>query len=213
MFWQKNYIDNTESRLGREGTYLLSFESDATPYHPGDNPRGWRRWQGTLEIQNAELVSIVPMDASYPNQSAVVREDGTVLFDTQTRGDTSSYLVTLRGLSRNSVLKFDVVENRETGGAPPIYRQQQRVPADSFTLAFKDLQNGQVQHEQTVDVYTDRTLLRRVDMSDDKSKREVSIEVLDTGKRQGDYYYLRVVQANDAIAWSSPIWVGGHKKQ
>ena len=27
----------------------------------------------------------------------------------------------------------------------------------------------------------------------------------------GLYYYVRVVQANDAIAWSSPVWIGGHK--
>jgi len=26
---------------------------------------------------------------------------------------------------------------------------------------------------------------------------------------QGDYYYFKVEQANDAIAWSSPIWIGG----
>ena len=29
----------------------------------------------------------------------------------------------------------------------------------------------------------------------------------------GDYYFLRVQQVNDALAWSSPVWVGGLASQ
>ncbi len=32
----------------------------------------------------------------------------------------------------------------------------------------------------------------------------------DEDPRQGDYYYVRIRQANDAMAWSSPVWVGGY---
>ena len=35
-------------------------------------------------------------------------------------------------------------------------------------------------------------------------KPEVVIEI---------YYYVRVRQVNDAMAWSSPVWVGGFPSQ
>ena len=58
------------------------------------------------------------------------------------------------------------------------------------------------------DYPTDGITLRRI-VTD--GAREISIDVSDEDQPdQGDYYYLRVEQANDAIAWSSPIWVGGY---
>ena len=37
---------------------------------------------------------------------------------------------------------------------------------------------------------------------------QTSFEVRDTGDgSQADWYYVRVVQANGQLAWSSPIWV------
>ena len=30
--------------------------------------------------------------------------------------------------------------------------------------------------------------------------------------RQGDDYSVRVRQANDAFAWSSPVWIGGYRR-
>ena len=59
-------------------------------------------------------------------------------------------------------------------------------------------------------MYTDRvTLRRRVE----DGVREVTFEIDDISDRQGDYYFVRVRQANDALAWSSPIWIGGHLKR
>lgn len=29
------------------------------------------------------------------------------------------------------------------------------------------------------------------------------------GTRQGDYYFVRVMQLDGGIAWASPVWVGG----
>jgi hypothetical protein len=39
---------------------------------------------------------------------------------------------------------------------------------------------------------------------------EVQFTVDDMGEIQGDYYFVRVTQTNDAAAWSSPIWVGSY---
>ena len=111
---------------------------------------------------------------------------------------------------RTARIQFDVVENRETGGAPPVYRQPQRVSAESFSLALRDFEAGRIEHRQQVDAYTDRVILRRVQSG---GSLEQHFSFTDNGTRQGDYYYLRVVQSNDGIGWSSPVWIGGHPKQ
>ncbi len=211
VLWSESYLDNKDARTGREDTFLLSFASDSTPFHRGDNPRGWRAWEGTLEVIGADLVNIEAYDASFPLQNVTRTDEANrVIFNTKTRGDTSSFLIELANITRTARLQFDIVENRETGGGPPIYRQPQRVAAVSFAMALRDMEDGKVEYTQTVDAYTDRATLRRI-ITD--GPREVSFNLTDTGNRQGDYYFVRVVQANDAIAWSSPVWVGGYNKK
>ena len=102
------------------------------------------------------------------------------------------------------------METLETGGAPPFYRPAQRVPAESFSLALRDMQDGEVGHTQMIDDYLDRTTLRRI-VTD--GPKQVSMRHTDTSDKHGDYYFIRVVQANDAMAWSSPVWIGGHGKR
>lgn len=211
VVWQQSYLDQAEDKLNETETLLLSFSSASDPFHRHDNPRGWRAWEGTLEIENATVERIEPVDTSFPLQSVRRSEKGNqFVFATKTRGDSSSYLLTLSDVQRSTRLNIDLVETRESGGAPPIYRPQQDIPADSFSLALRDMADGRVTHEQTVDHYTDRTTLRRV-ITD--GAKEVAFSFTDSGAKQGDYYFVRVVQANDAIAWSSPVWIGGHNKK
>lgn len=212
VVWEQSYLDRPDDRLDKTENFLLSFASSSDPFHPFDNPRGWRHWEGTLEIENATLLDITPMDASMPLQRADTNPEqpGRITFNTQTRGDSSSFLLKLGNIQRGTTLRFDLVESRESGGAPPIYRPAQRVPADSFTLRLRDLSGGSVSHTQLLDGYMDTTVLRRV-ITD--GAREVTVTHQDTSDKEGDYYFLRVVQANDAIAWSSPVWIGGHSKQ
>jgi len=212
VLWEQSYLHNKDERLNKEDTFLLSFSSASVPFHPQDNPRGWRGWEGTLEVHNASLDSIEPVDAGFPMQTVETSSENSnrVTFSTKTRGDSSSYLIKLSGVQRSTRIDFDLVETLETGGAPPFYRPAQRVPAESFSLRFRDLQNGEIGHTQMVDDYLDRTTLRRI-ITD--GPRELSISHSDTSNKHGDYYFIRVVQANDAIAWSSPIWIGGHNKR
>ena len=207
VLWEQSYLDNDEQRPSKRGTFLLSFSSAANPYHPNDNPRGWRGWEGTLEVHDATLESIEPLDAGFPQQTANASGESAnrIVFSTKTRGDSSSYLLKLSGVQRTTRIDFDLVETLESGGAPPFYRPPRRVPAESFSLSVKDLQNGEVGHTQLVDGYMDRAALRQVKTD---GPREVTISHTDESDKQGDYYFLRVVQANDAMAWCSPIWIG-----
>ena len=80
----------------------------------------------------------------------------------------------------------------------------------SFDLPLSQLEEGQITQTQAVDVYTDRIQLQRINPA---GKTMLDLELSDESTRHGDYYYLRVIQTNDAIAWSSPIWIGGHPIQ
>lgn len=210
--WQQDYYKNENDKILAEDSFLLSFASDSKPLNPGDNPRGWRNWRGTIEIDNAELLLATGQD--FHNrffQSLTVDEDNPNLlhFATQSRGDTSSILLELSGIRRNTELKIKLESSRETGGAPPIYRQPQNIDAVEIKLAVRDLEHGRSVAHLQVDAYTDRIVLRRVVT---QGEQDVSFEFTDTGDREGDYYYIRVRQANDAQAWSSPVWVGGYPK-
>lgn len=212
ILWEQSYLDPLSDRTNRSDTFLLSFASQSKPHHPGDNPRGWRVWSGTLEVVNAELVSIEPYDSNLPTQTVGLSNEvpNRATFDTRTRGDTSSYLVRLNNIGRTTKVRFDLTEALETGGAPPIYRAPQRVPAVTFELAARDIENGVVSFEQPVDDYVDTVQLRRVVLD---GERVIEFNISDTSNRHGDYYFVRIVQANDAIAWSSPVWIGGYGKR
>ena len=208
--WQKSYVDNS-SRVNREATFLLTFDSDSTPFHRGDNPRGWRTWEGTLNVLNANIESITPWDASFPQTIQPSKDDpNTVIFSTKTRGDTSSFLVKLTDIQRTARIQFDLIEALELGGGPPIYRKPQRVPALSFALALRDMEQGKLQQTQVFDGYKDTVSLRRIV---EDGAMHTTFELTDTSDIHGDYYFVRVKQVNDAVAWSSPIWVGGHPPQ
>ena len=69
--------------------------------------------------------------------------------------------------------------------------------------------NGESTHEHVpMKDYVDHIRVRRI-VTD--GARDVSFELNDQGTQQGDYYYVRAVLTNDAIAWSSPVWIGGYK--
>jgi hypothetical protein len=84
------------------------------------------------------------------------------------------------------------------------------VAGASVTLGLKDLSGGRFSQSVDAGDYVDTVSVRKVIS---EGQREVNFELTDQGERQGDYYFVRVRQANDAMAWSSPIWVGGHPKR
>ena len=210
--WQQSYLDAETKRNQRDLTLLLNFESASKPTNPGDNPRGWRTWDGTMQFFDAEILEIKAVDANFPLQALDASEmaSNLIRFATKTRGDSSSYLIKLENTGRDARIQLDLVEALETGGAPPVYRAKERSAAASFSLALRDISKGAVTHNLPVDAYTDSVTVRHVH---DTGVLDVEVSVDDESLRQGDYYYLRVVQANDAIAWSSPVWIGGHPAQ
>ncbi len=211
VIWREDYATDRGARNLAGGDFLLTFASPSTPYHPGDNPRGWRWWRGTVEAEGATIAAARDMNFRNVGSQSLDLTDGTALaFSTHTRGGTSSLRLTLADVRRGAKLTVKLLEGREFGGGPPRFRPHAVVPAGTATLELRAMQDGIVTVELPFDEYVDTVTLRRIVV---RGETDVSFTVTDTGPRQGDYYYVRVRQTNDAMAWSSPIWVGGYPKR
>ena len=209
VIWKRDVA--TLADAAADGTYQLTFETPSSPLHPRDNPRGWRHWAGTLKVSGATVASAIPQDFQ-DIASTEFREvsPGVFEFHTQTRGDTSSIALELAEVTESATLELDLVEAMETGGAPQIFSRHNLVPAATVALRVADMTDGRTAAELPMGPWVDRIVLRRVVT---EGPRDLTFSLEDTGTLQGDWYYVRVTQMNDAIAWSSPIWVGGYGKR
>ena len=206
VIWEEEYL--LENSASIEQQLLISFTSDPTPYFSGDAPRGWRHWDGDLNIANATVVDAKSMDFFNPFTQAMVVDNNTISFRTNTRGDTSSILLTLTGVNENATISFDLDETIETGSAPPFYRRHATIAATQTEIALSELEEGKITRTLAGPDYPeDAITIRRVIT---EGTKDISFSFDDHSfPDQGDYYYFKVEQANDAIAWSSPIWIGG----
>lgn len=208
--WSRDYLTDADRSPGGAEALLLSFSSASNPYHSGDNPRGWRHWRGTLTVRNGTLDSARGVDFHNAYFQSLERDPGNpnrLRFSTLTRGDTSSLEMVLAEARRSTSILIELEESQETGGAPPLYRAAQTVPGATLELELGELNGGRLERDVPATDYVDRVQLRR-QLSE--GQRDVRFDLRDNSTSQGDYYFVRVRQANDAMAWSSPIWIGGH---
>ena len=206
--WQQDYLTDTAVASSGPTELLLTFQSGATPHHPGDAPRGWRHWRGELTVEGATIASIAPTDFFNPETQWLTRSRDGVRFATITRGDTSSIRLSLASVRPDAAIVLRLGETKETGSAPPFFRVHQAIPRADVRLRLSDLKGGRLDQAMPFQSYQDGIVVRQVVR---EGTRDVEFAYLDDqDARQGDYYYVRVRQANDAMAWSSPIWVGGY---
>ncbi len=218
--WRRDYLTNVDA--SGDGDFLLTFRSPSEPFHPGDNPRGWRWWRGEIVAQDVVIAAAEGMNVhNVSTQTVDITDGSSIAFSTYTRGGTSSIKLRLVDIRRTAQLTVKLAEGREFGGGPPRFRAHKVVPASEVVLPLRDFERGSeaasegrergtVRRELRFDGYEDVVTLRRIVA---EGEMDVSFSVQDHGDRQGDYYYVRVEQANDAVAWSSPIWVGGFRKR
>jgi hypothetical protein len=210
VLWNEEYL--LEDNPGIEQELLLSFNSDSTPYFSGDMPRGWRHWRGELQVNGAELITAIPQDFYNPTTQYFQQNGNVVSFGTHTRGDSSSIRLRLAEVGPDASISLNLEEATETGWAPPFYRQRATIAATSIELNLAEIVAGIMTRNLPQAEYpNDSVAIRRVING---GERDISFRISDAEQPdQGDYYYFKVEQANDAIAWSSPVWVGGYPSQ
>jgi hypothetical protein len=207
--WHREYGER--GNTSGDTTLRVTFYSDSYPFHPLDNPRGWRHWRGTLTVEDATLKSAHMIDRANARTQHKERDPTTpnqVRFTTNTRGDLRSIDLVLEGASADTRIVLDLEDAVETGSGPPQMRRHQMIPGQRVSMRLGDMRDAELRHDVPFDGYDDQILLRAIHHD---GPLEVEFEFVDDGRmRHGDYYFVRVRQADEATAWSSPIWVGGY---
>jgi hypothetical protein len=204
--WNKDYL--TVER-GRDSVVQVSFESSAEEFFR-ECPRGFRYWTGTLDVIGADIVSIaVPGFQNRYAEFARLDEDNKnrVHFATGTRGRTNAILLELKNIKDDAMIDIQLETATEIQSTGQTYRSPATIPAERVKFRLADMKNGRVRRDFKVDRYQDNITLRSVNPAGSYDRQ---FEVVDRDPYgRGDYYYVRVKQLDGALAWSSPIWVGG----
>jgi hypothetical protein len=189
----------------------VAFESSSEAF-TYDNPRGYRRWKGTLEVKGAQIVGVkTPGFENRYNEKAFIDQKNPtrIHFYTETRGRADVMVVELQGASPNTVFKIHLDAAREYGASSRLVRSPRYLPSEDLKLKFGAMTNGRLVHEFDVDEHTDSLSLQAVN-PEGSMEQEFQYVDLDS-PAPGDYYYVRVTQLDGARAWSSPFWVGRNK--
>ncbi len=208
--WRRELLTDAADNTSSPGAFLLTFASDSDPRQPGDNPRGWRHWRGTIEVRDATLIDASGMDFNNQLLQQIEADAGDpdlLRFSTITRGDTSSIRLDLEDVSRATQVRVTLEPTQETGGAPATYGRHEQLPAAEVKLEIRDFENGETRAQLPAGPREDTITLRRIIT---QGSMDEAFTIDDVSGRQGDYYYVRVRQADDSLAWSSPVWIGGH---
>jgi hypothetical protein len=165
---------------------------------------------GSLKVTDANLVDIQMADSFAADAQKPRRDEddaNKAYFATATRGDSSSIALTLSDIRRGARVELQLQQAVEFGSGPPIFRRHQKVPATEVELAVADVKRDGARAKISFGSYEDSIGLRRVVAG---GPMEMAFEWRDENGLQGDNYYVRVTQLDGAMAWSSPIWVGGY---
>lgn len=204
----EDYLTDTAARSRR---IAVSFASESDP-KIRDNGRGWRPWVGVLSVKGAKIEAF-----SAPGVTNVLTEyvregssPDTLEFDFGSRGNEQIIYIDLDRLAPNAVIELDLKPGRETG-TPLQVATPADYPAMKVQLPVSSIKGGVYTERTPGAVFDDRISLRTVNT---QLEMDRSIDWSDSGPAaEDDNYFVRVTQTDGAMAWTSPVWVGGFSRQ
>jgi len=188
----------------------VRFRSTSEPLTVRVPSRLGRAWVGKIMVDGAAVktVSSPQVEAlnyltewTRPNPARPEEIDFRVV----TRGDSKSIRLKLDGdLAKVKIrvvlteanTPFEGVFNVPAPGAPP------------HKMVAREVAPGS--ERSTGGVFDDDIVVRRIRPAADMDRAFRFVDVKDTA--DADNYYVRVVQADGGVAWSSPAWIGRVKK-
>ncbi len=205
--------------------YQVVFSSSSEPFGKfgsagqgiRDNPRGHRRWGGSIALRGARVAAarlvgkVAPDTDSVRVEATAEGNDGRgakqrVVFDLATRGIERVVELELEGVGDEATLEVSVNPTREAGRAPPVEREDSDFPAVREVFRLAGLGDETAVRAVDGGVTEDRVALRRLPAAgvDDVTMRWGE----ERSAPGGDWYYVKVTQIDGAVAWTSPWWVG-----
>lgn len=212
VIFQKRYasVSSFDSHVFVE----VKLDSDSEVFSRA-NPRGPRPWRGSIEVKGARLVNLRTPAFLNPANDTVERDPknpNRIAISLLTRGRGKGLVLELDGAGSATQIEVQIRESRERAGSPgPRDHPLAVLPAENLTFTLGNMTGGRDLRQFNVE----------------KNIDSIEVQVLPAGlaldqafeysdhddPKPGDYYYVRVVQVDGAMAWSSPFWVGGRSKQ
>lgn len=181
--------------------------SETAPLTPA---RSERAWTGRIIVEGATLAEVTSPQVEALNfltewARPSATDPNAVDFRVTTRGDHKAIRLKLKGDLAKARIRVVLSEGRApldatvtapAAGAAPVV-----IPATEVDPGGERRGGG---------TFADEITVRRIRPAREPDR---TFRFVDTdAPKDGDNYYVRIVQANGGTAWSSPAWVGSVKK-
>ena len=201
-------------RVRSRSALQVAFESSSEVFGAVDNPRGYRVWRGTLEVEGATAHRRAPhrprQPAARPPRVGPGHAAEGALPDPHPRPRRLDP-ARPRWRERADAVHFQLDAAKEAGAAST-RRPLHDIPAADVTLTLDDLDRRQARARDAAGRRACRS--HRAPGGRRPERRSIASSTTPTSiaaleGRRGDYYYVRVTQLDGGRAWTSPFWVGG----
>jgi hypothetical protein len=188
----------------------VRFFSQSEPAAPKTPSRASRTWTGRIVVEGAQVLSVsAPQAEAFNHLTEFARPSAAALnaidFALRTRGDEKAVRIRVAGGLENVRVRVLLPEARVPVEGSAMVPAPGAAPA---TIAARDVDpGGELRGAGTFD---DKIWVRRIRPT---LVRDRTFRFVDRGAvRDGDNYYVRVVQSDGGMAWSSPGWVGAVRR-
>lgn len=200
--WRIDLVRNGETVASREyfdgsttptGRLDLRLDSETDPKERRSRSRGWRRWQGYIEVEGAKLNGF-----STPNTENVYTEFARLSGEADNRVE---FFIRTRGAPKNLELDLSDID---PDAAVRLLADSGKDGRIERVIPIGDLPAGGLSIDAPSGKHMDSLALRWVSPSPERD-RQFSFDLDDASPE--DTFYVRVLQRNGGMAWSSPVKV------
>ncbi len=181
-------FQNASSRPS--GQLEVRFLSETDPFERNVMSRGARPWQGDLLVSGARVLGVETpnVENAYTESARISANDTQMIeFFMRTRGAYRTMVLSLDKVSKGAKVtiransrKLEVSESVDID----------RMPAEGYRIVSVD------------DKHEDEIVMRWIQSP---SERDRPFRFVNKGAEPGDTYYVRIIQTNGGMAWSSPV--------
>lgn len=183
-------MDFMQSANRSSGVVEIRFDSESDPHERNAMSRGARPWRGTLTVNGARILAV-----ETPNVENIYTESAR-LNDSDPR--TVDFFMRTRGAYRSIILQLsDITRGATVSVAATTRGEQVNQVVDLGRLA------GNQQLIASPDgKFSDEVVVRWIKPTTEQDR---AFKFRDATSKSGDTWYVRVIQENGGMAWSSPV--------
>lgn len=192
---------------GKDGPVLVEVRFESTSFVAAKTPaRASRVWEGSVSAAGARIIAVSsPQAEALNNLTEWIRVDPldqtVARFRLSTRGHAKALRLQLDGSLDQVKLTIDL----PTARLP--LRTTLPVPAPGEPiLVIKAHDKDPGSELRGSGEFDDTISVRRITPTTERDRKFQFAD--EQATFDGDYYYVRVTQADGGMAWSSPVWMG-----